>query len=121
MKSFLAALVIALAALNGSPSQAAERDVTVVNGTGYSIKFLGFNPPGDDDWSENEIEETLRDGENLEVSFDTDEDGCKWDIRVDWFDEGYPGVLWKNIDVCNIKQMTLHYDRRTDTTSISTK
>ena len=121
MKSFLAALVIVLAALNGSPSQAAERDVTVVNGTGYRIKFLGFNPPGDDDWSENELDDTLRDGESIEVSFDTEEEGCKWDIRVDWFDAGYPAVLWKSIDICSIRELTLHYDRQTDKTSISAK
>ena len=119
VKSFLLALVIALAALDGSSAQAAERDVTVINGTGYRIKFLGFNPPGDDDWSENELEDTLRDGEKVEVSFDTDEEGCKWDIKVEWFDPGYPGVLWKSIDVCNLKEMTLHYDRATDKTSIS--
>ena len=121
VKSLLVALVIAFATLNGSPSQAADHDVTVVNGTGYRIKFLGFNPPGDDDWSENELEDTLRDGESVEISFDTDEEGCKWDIRVEWFDPGYPGVLWKSIDVCGISQLTLHYDRSTDKTSISAK
>lgn len=35
------------------------RDVKVVNGTGYGIKFLGFNNPGDDDWSDNELGDVL--------------------------------------------------------------
>jgi hypothetical protein len=26
-----------------------------VNGTGYGIKFLGFNNPGDNEWSDNEL------------------------------------------------------------------
>ena len=52
MKAFFVALVIAAATLSGSSSFAAdERNVTVVNGTGYGIKFLGFNNPGDSDWS----------------------------------------------------------------------
>jgi hypothetical protein len=121
VKSILAALVLIAAALTASPSQANEKEVTIVNGTGYSIKFLGFNPPGDDDWSDNELDETLKSGENVDVTFDTDEEGCKWNIRVDWADEGYPGVLWKNVDVCSISEITLHYDRKNDTTSISTK
>ncbi len=121
MKSILALVVVALFALGGSPSQAKEWEVTVVNGTGYPIKFLGFNPPGDNDWSENELEGVLQDGESVDVSFDDEEDDCKWNIRVDWADPGYPGVLWRNVDVCNITKITLHYNRSTDTTSISTR
>ena len=121
MKSFFVALIVALFALSGSPSRADDRDVTVVNGTGYSIKFLGFNRPGDDDWSDNELDEVMKDGESVEVTFDTEDEGCKWNIRVDWADPGYPGVLWKNIDLCNIGRITLHYDRKTDTTSITAK
>jgi hypothetical protein len=121
VKSILALVVVALFALGGSPSQAKEWEVTVVNGTGYPIKFLGFNPPGDNDWSENELEGVLQDGESVDVSFDDEEDDCKWNIRVDWADPGYPGVLWRNVDVCNITKITLHYNRSTDTTSISTR
>ena len=121
MKSIFAALIFAVFALSGSPSQAKEREIKVINWTGYGIKFLGFNPPGDDDWSESEIDETMNNGDDVDVSFDTDEEGCKWDIRVDWADAGYPGVLWRNVDVCEIRQITLHYDRKSDTTSISTK
>jgi hypothetical protein len=40
---------------------------------------------------------------------------------VDWADAGYPGVVWKNINLCNISTITLLYDRRTDTTSITAK
>ena len=121
VKSLLLALVFAIAALSPSPAQADERDVTVINGTGYSIKFLGFNNPGDNDWSENELEEVLANGDSVDVEFDTDDEGCKWNIRVDWADEGYPGVIWRNIDLCNISTITLRYNRQTDTTSITTK
>ncbi len=56
MKAFFVALVIAAGTLTGSSSFAAdERNVTVINGTGYGIKFLGFNNPGDSDWSETEL------------------------------------------------------------------
>jgi hypothetical protein len=56
MKTLFVALVLAAATLTGSSSFAAdERNVTVINGTGYGVKFLGFNNPGDNEWSENEL------------------------------------------------------------------
>jgi hypothetical protein len=56
MRGFFLAFVITVAALTGSSAFATDqRNVTVVNGTGYPIKFLGFNNPGDEDWSDNEL------------------------------------------------------------------
>lgn len=122
MKSFFIALIVTLAIFSGSPALAAdERNVTVVNGTGYGIKFLGFNNPGDNDWSDNEISRVFKDGDSVYVKFNTADEGCKWNIRVEWADEGYPGVLWRNIDLCEIDVITLHYDRSSDTTSITAK
>ena len=47
--------------------------------------------------------------------------GCKWNIRIDWADEGYPGVLWRNVDLCTIDELTLKYDRASNTTSFTAK
>jgi hypothetical protein len=124
MKTLFVALVLAAATLTGSSSFAAdERNVTVVNGTGYGIKFLGFNSPGDTDWSENELppSSVLPDGNSVYVKFNTQDKGCKWNVRIDWADEGYPGVLWRDIDLCSIDSMTLRYDRATDKTSAELK
>jgi hypothetical protein len=122
VKPFFVALIVTFAIFSGSQSQAADaRNVTVVNGTGYGIKFLGFNNPGDNDWSDNELSRTFKDGDSVYVKFNTADEGCKWNIRVEWADEGYPGVLWRNIDLCEIDEITLHYDRSSDTTSITTK
>lgn len=100
-----------------------QRNVTVINGTGYGIKFLGFNNPGDNDWSDNELPpgSVLPDGSSVYVKFNTEDRGCKWNIRIDWADPGYPGVLWRNVDLCTIEAMTLRYDRGNDTTSIETR
>jgi hypothetical protein len=124
MKALFFALVVAVAAFGGSSSYAAdERDVTVVNGTGYGIKFLGFNTPGDDEWSDNELppNSVLQNGSGVFVKFNTEDKGCKWNIRIDWADEGYPGVLWRDIDLCSIETITLRYDRATDKTSAELK
>ena len=122
MRGFFLAFVITVAALTGSSAFATdERNVTVVNGTGYPIKFLGFNNPGDEDWSDNELGGVLANGGNIYVKFNTADKGCKWNFKIEWADAGYPGVLWKDIDLCSIDAITLKYDRATDTTSAELK
>ena len=92
------------------------RNVTVVNATGYAIKFLGFNPPDDDDWSDNELSGVLKDGDSVYVKFNGSDKGCDWNIRVDW--QNYDsGVLWKGVDLCTIDKLTLRYDKDTKVTS----
>jgi hypothetical protein len=119
MRALLLATV-SVAVLGVSSSFAADlRDVTVVNGTGYGIKFLGFNNPGDNDWSDNELPpaSVLPDGNSVYVKFDTDDKGCKWNFKIDWADPGYPGVVWQEIDLCQVTTVTLKYDRSSDKTT----
>jgi hypothetical protein len=118
---FLASIFIVAALTTSSTFAADQRDVTVVNGTGYGIKFLGFNNPGDDDWSDNELGGNLADGGSIYVKFNTADKGCKWNFKIEWADPGYPGVLWRDIDLCSIDVITLRYDRATDKTSAELK
>jgi len=120
MRTMLLSAVAALA-LMGQASAADLRDVTVVNGTGYGIKFLGFNNPGDNDWSDNELGGTLANGASIYVKFNTADKGCKWNFKIEWADPGYPGVLWRDIDLCTVAEITLKYDRASDTTTALTK
>src|ERR1700733_5007243 len=122
MKGFFLAFVITVAALTGSSAVAPDqRHVTVVHGTGYGIKFLGFNNPGDNDWSDNELGGNLADGGNIYVKFNTADKGCKWNFKIEWADPGYPGVLWKDIDLCSVETIVLRYNRSNDTTSAELK
>jgi hypothetical protein len=109
----LAAMTLAVQAADAAD----QRNVTVVNGTGYGIKFLGFNNPGDDDWSDNELGSALADGGNVYVKFNTADKGCAWNFKIEWADPGYPGVLWEGIDLCSTEQITLKYDRASNTTT----
>ena len=118
MRGIFLAFIFIVAALTTSSTFAADqRDVTVVNGTGYGIKFLGFNNPGDDDWSDNELGGNLADGGSIYVKFNTADKGCKWNFKIEWADPGYPGVVWQNVDLCKIDKLTLKYDRNTDKTT----
>jgi hypothetical protein len=84
---------------------------------GYAIKFLGFNAPddGDEGW-ENELDKVLKNQESTYVEFDEDDEGCVWNIKVDWanYDES---VLWKNVNLCKFNVLRLRYDPGTKTTS----
>jgi hypothetical protein len=118
MKAMLLGFVMAAAVLGTNTSYAADdRNVTVVNGTGYGIKFLGFNNPGDNDWSDNELGDVLANGASVYVKFNSADKGCVWNFRISWADPGYPDVLWRNVNLCEIEKLTLKYDRSSDTTS----
>jgi hypothetical protein len=118
MKLILSALIVMGISFAAARSFAADsRNVSVVNETGYAIKFLGFNGPDDglDEW-DNELDKTLQNQQSTYVEFDEDDDGCVWNIKVDWanYDES---VLWKNVDLCKFNVLRLRYDSGTKTTS----
>src|ERR1700748_1395561 len=118
MKTVFAALIAFAIAVIATPSQAADsRNVSVVNETGYSIKFLGFNGPDDglDEW-ENELGGNLENSAQTYVEFNESDDGCVWNIRVDWTNYN-ESVLWKNVTLCKFNVLRLRYDSGTKQTS----
>ena len=71
MKHFLAALALFALTVVATPASAADsRNVSVVNETGYAIKFLGFNGPDDglEEW-DNELDGTLKNQDSVYVEF----------------------------------------------------
>jgi hypothetical protein len=118
MKSFFSALIVIGLSLAALPSVAADgRNVSVINETGYAIKFLGFNGPEDglDEW-DNELESNLKNQDSTYVEFDNDDEGCVWNIKVIWADYD-EAVLWKNVNLCKFNALRLRYDSGTKTTS----
>ena len=49
--------------------------------------------------------------------FNTADEGCVWNFKIEWADPGYPGVLWKDVDLCKISTLKLRYNRSSDQTS----
>ena len=118
MRSLFSALIILGLSLGAFAARAADsRNVTVINETGYAIKFLGFNGPDDglEEW-DNELDKTLKNQESAYVEFDEDDEGCVWNVKVIWanYDEA---VLWKNVNLCKFTALRLRYDSNTKTTS----
>jgi hypothetical protein len=118
MKLLFSALIAAGLSLVALPSFAADsRNVSVVNETGYAIKFLGFNGPDDglDEW-DNELEATLKNQESTYVEFEDDDNGCVWNIKVEWADYN-ESVLWRNVNLCKFTALRLRYDSASKKTS----
>ena len=114
---FSALLAIALSLAAASSFAADSRNISVINETGYAIKFLGFNAPDDglDEW-DNELSKTLQNQATVYVEFDDDDEGCVWNVKVDWANYN-ESVLWKNVNLCKFNALRLRYDPGTKTTS----
>ncbi|HOI93976.1 MAG TPA: hypothetical protein PK250_04650 [Syntrophobacter fumaroxidans] len=97
-------------------SSADQRDFTIVNATGYPIRFIGINPPGDEIWNENELDAVLPDGAGFRVEFAGIEKGCVWNIKVTWADDN-TSSFFRDVNLCKINKITLKYNRSTDTAS----
>lgn len=110
-------LTLAMAAAISMPASAAdERNFTIVNDTGYELSFIGVNPPGDNDFGDNELGSGLAQGGSVYVKFNGADKGCVWNIKVKW--SGYAEqVFFEGLDLCKIETVTLQYDRDTRKTT----
>jgi len=108
------ALMLGLAAT--ASAEELNLDFTLVNKTGWAIKEVYVAPTTSTDWEEDLLKEPLKDGESLEISFESEHKSKKWDLRIVWVDEGAP-VIWKGYDLTEISKLTLFYDPKTDVTS----
>lgn len=98
-----------------------QRNVTIYNATGYGIKFIGVNPPGDEDFDENELSEVLHNGQSVYVKFNQADKGCRWNIKIDWELPGYSSPLLRNLNLCELNDIRLIYDEKTGNTLYQTR
>ncbi len=119
MKRFILACFAAVMMVCTSAAFADDRDFMIVNATGYPIKFVGVNAPGDDVYNENELSSILNDSASFKVKFSGSDKGCTWNIKVTWADDN-TSSFFKGLDLCKIETVTLKYDRKTDTASYVT-
>ena len=119
-KSFFSIAGAALAlAVSSSALLAAEarQDFVLVNKTGYAISEAYVSPSKSDDWEEDVLgRDTLADGEAWEIRFHRTVKTCKWDLKVVYEDDNSHAV-WDSIDLCTVGKITIHYNRKSDTTS----
>ena len=101
-----------------APSFAADnRNVSVINETGYAIKFSASTRrmTASTNGKTNSTK-TLKNQDTAYVEFDEGDEGCVWNIKVDWANYN-ESVLWKNVNLCRFNVLRLRYDSGTKTTS----
>jgi len=121
MKAFFVAAALAFGAFVGlsgvAYSDEAKQDFMLVNKTGYELKAVFVSPNKSDDWEEDVLgKDTLGDKESWEIKFHRATKTCKWDLKVVYSDDDSSAV-WHDIDLCSVEKITIHYDRKADTTS----
>ena len=90
-----------------------SRDIKVVNNTGYPIKFFSVNQSGDKAWSENELSTAVKDKENFTTTLEGNGKGCAWNIKVMLAGKN-SFSMYKDVDLCKAKVLSLGYDQKTD-------
>jgi len=95
-----------------------DRDFSVINDTGYVIKGLYVNPPGDNVYNENELSSNLQVGAQFKVKFSGADKGCTWNMKVTWTDDS--SSIFRGLNLCEINTVTLKYNKATDTSSYIT-
>src|ERR1700722_16475787 len=95
----------------------AKQDFKLVNKTGYELKALYVSPAKSDDWQDDVLgQDTLADGQSVNVHFSPKTKTCKFDLKVTYSDDDSSAV-WEKIDLCTVEKITIHYNRKSDETS----
>lgn len=121
MKAFAFAAAAAAALMFTAPAgaQDAKQNFRLVNKTGYELKALYVSPSKSDDWEEDVLgQDTLDDGQSVNVHFNAKTHTCKWDLKVTYSDDDSSAV-WHNIDLCTVEKITIRYNRKKDETTAS--
>jgi hypothetical protein len=81
----------------------------LVNKTGVVINKLFVAPHSSDNWEEDILgQDTLGDGESLEIKFHRNEKAAMWDLRIE--DTKGNAIEWENLNLLEISKITLHYE-----------
>jgi hypothetical protein len=87
---------------------AGAQDFTLVNATGVEIDKVFISPHSSDDWEEDILgQDTLPDGEKVEIKFHRAEKAPLWDLRIE--DKKGTGIEWENLNLLEISTLTINY------------
>ena len=87
---------------------AGAQDFTLVNATGVEIDKVYIAPHSSDDWEEDILgQDTLPDGQKVDIKFNRAEKAALWDLRVE--DSKENSIEWENLNLLEISKLTLHY------------
>jgi hypothetical protein len=94
-----------------------QQDFTLHNKTGVVIDKLFVSPSDKDDWQEDVLgQDTLADGQSVEIKFHPKEKAAKWDIKV--VDSEDNSIEWHDLNLMEISEVTLHFENGKGTAEV---
>lgn len=85
-----------------------KQDFTLHNVTGVEIHELYVSPHSSDDWEEDVLgQDTLADGDSVDIHFSPKEKAKLWDLKV--VDGKGNSITWESLNLLEISDVTLHY------------
>jgi hypothetical protein len=94
-----------------SPAAATEgkQDFTLINKTGVEIHKVLISPHDVNEWGEDILgQDTLADGQSVDIKFHRSEKAAMWDLRVE--DQKGTGIEWESLNLLEISKVTLYYE-----------
>ncbi len=121
LASTAAGLLIAAATTGAALAGDAKQNFVLANDTGFAIKSVYVSPHRSDNWEEDVLgNDVLEDKSNVRIRFAAKTQTCKWDMKVVYQIDN-SNAYWKNIDLCKVGHITLHYNKKNDSTSATFK
>lgn len=118
MKIFNRILLASAAAsmLASGTAMAGGADFTLVNRTGYTLREVYLSPSHKESWGRDRMGEGYLDQGKSRLFRFSDKSSCMQDLKV-VFDDDESEVIWEEIDLCEVNQITLKYNRAKRTVS----
>ena len=102
---------------NTAANDTAAQDFTLHNKTGVVIDKLFVSPSDKEEWGEDILgQDTLGDGQSVEIKFHPKEKAPKWDLKVQ--DSSGNSIEWHDLNLTEISEVTLHYDNGKGTAEV---
>lgn len=115
-KWFMAGVLALAFGIAGNATAEGQQDFTLVNKTGYEIDQVYVSSAHTTDWEEDVLgQDTLGNGERVNIHFSRGTKGCSFDLRVVYTDESE--AIWENIDLCTTEKITIRWNKKTGETT----
>ena len=114
MRLFATAVVAMTIGMAGL-AQAGKQDFTLVNRTGYTVSHVYVSAANTDSWEEDVLgEDTLVNGDHVNITFEGGQRGCSYDLKVVYSDGD--SSEWSKLNLCTIHRISIYWDRKAGTT-----
>ena len=121
MKSFLRKFLVAAMLPLAGTAFAGDADFTLTNKTGYEIESVYVVPSKEKTWGKDQLgRKVLGDGASRLMSFSKNSTACIYDMKIHWVGYGEDeDRVWEQMNLCEIHNITLRYNPKTNVTSMT--